>query len=299
MTDVRLGARVQAGLAGLVVAVIVVFVVAALVTGRLTLANLGVRVPVSQPGGGLGAAAGAFAVGLVQVSYAYSGWNGAAYVAGEVRDPARALPPALVIGTGLVTLLYLALNVVFLCAVAPIALAGQINVAHIAAGALFGPRGADIVSSLVALTAAGFVSAMLMSGPRVAVAMGEDGVFFRALGRTNTRGAPALAVCLQGALAIVAVLTAAFDRLLVYVGFTLTLNAAAAVLAAFVLRWREPESERPHRALGWPFSGILFLALAAFMIVLAVRERPLESAAALGTLIAGGVAYAAWRRRRR
>jgi APA family basic amino acid/polyamine antiporter len=247
--------------------------------------------------GGWLAAAGAFAVGLVQVSYAYSGWNGAAYVAGEVRDPVRALPRALVLGTGLVTILYLALNIVFVCAVPPGALAGQINVAHIAADALFGPRGAQIVSSLVALTAAGFVSAMLMSGPRVAVAMGEDGVFFRALGRSNARGAPALAVGLQGVLAIVAVLTAAFDRLLVYVGFTLTLNAAAAVLAAFVLRWREPASDRPHRALGWPFSGVLFLVLAAFMTVLAVGERPWESGAALATLIAGGVAYAAWRRR--
>ena len=301
MIDVRFGARLQAGLAGLVVAVIVLFVAAALVTGRLTVANLTAGVPVAPAAAdrGFAALAGACAVGLVQVSYAYSGWNGAAYVAGEVRDPARALPRALVLGTGLVTLLYLALNVVFLCAVPPGALAGQINVAHIAAGALFGPRGAQIVSSLVALTAAGFVSAMMMSGPRVAVAMGEDGVFFRALGRVNRRGAPTLAVGLQGALAIVAVLTAAFDRLLVYVGFTLTLNAAAAVLAAFVLRWREPASERPHRALGWPFSGVLFLALATFMIVLAVRERPIESAAALATLVLGGVAYAGWRRRRR
>jgi APA family basic amino acid/polyamine antiporter len=129
--------------------------------------------------------------------------------------------------------------------------------------------------------------------------MAEDGAFFQALGRSNARGAPTLAVGLQGALAIVAVLTASFDQLLVYAGFTLTLNAAASVLAAFVLRRREPASERPHRALGWPFSGILFLALSAFMIVLAVRERPGESAAALATLIAGGIAYAAWHRRRR
>jgi basic amino acid/polyamine antiporter, APA family len=301
MIDVRFGARVQAGLAGLVVVVIVVFVAAALATGRLAAGNLTTAVPIARlvDGGGTLASAGAFALGLVQVSYAYSGWNGAAYIAGEVRDPARALPRALVAGTGLVTLLYLALNLVFLSAVAPVALAGQINVAHIAAGALFGAGGAAVVSSLVALTAAGFVSAMLMSGPRVAVAMGQDGVFFRALGRTNARGAPTLAVGLQGALAIVAVLTAAFQQLLVYVGFTLTLNAAAAVLAAFVLRWREPASERPHRALAWPFSGVLFLALAAFMTILAVRERPRESGAALATLIVGGVAYAAWRRRGR
>jgi len=300
MFDVRFGAQLQTGLAGLVVAVIVVFVVAALVTGGMAFTNLAAAAPQAASPRDIGAVAtaGAFAVGLVQISYAYSGWNGAAYVAGEVRDPARALPRALVIGTGLVTLLYLLLNVVFLCAVPPAALAGHVNVAHIAAGALFGAGGAQVVSSLVALTAAGFVSAMLMSGPRVAVAMAQDGVFFRALGRGNARGAPTLAVGLQGALAIVAVLTAKFDQLLVYVGFTLTLNAAAAVLAAFVLRRRDP-GERPHHALGWPYSGVLFLAMAAFMIVLAVRERPWESAAALATLVAGGVAYAAWHRRGR
>ena len=300
MFDVRFGARLQTGLVGLVVAVIVVFVVAALVTGGMAFTNLAAAAPQAASPRDIGAVAtaGAFAVGLVQISYAYSGWNGAAYVAGEVRDPARALPRALVIGTGLVTLLYLLLNVVFLCAVPPAALAGQVNVAHIAAGALFGAGGAQVVSSLVALTAAGFVSAMLMSGPRVAVAMAQDGVFFRALGRGNARGAPTLAVGLQGALAIVAVMTAKFDQLLVYVGFTLTLNAAAAVLAAFVLRRRDP-GERPHHALGWPYSGVLFLAMAAFMIVLAVRERPWESAAALATLVAGGVAYAAWHRRQR
>ena len=300
MFDVRFGARLQTGLAGLVVAVIVVFVVAALVTGGMAFTNLAAAAPQAASPRDIGAVAtaGAFAVGLVQISYAYSGWNGAAYVAGEVRDPARALPRALVIGTGLVTLLYLLLNVVFLCAVPPAALAGHVNVAHIAAGALFGAGGAQVVSSLVALTAAGFVSAMLMSGPRVAVAMAQDGVFFRALGRANARGAPTLAVGLQGALAIVAVMTAKFDQLLVYVGFTLTLNAAAAVLAAFVLRRRDP-GERPHHALGWPYSGVLFLAMAAFMIVLAVRERPWESAAALATLVAGGVAYAAWHRRQR
>jgi len=303
MIDVRFGARVQAALAGLVVVVIVLFIAAAVAMGHLSAAYLGWKVPAvlvtSGDGGGSFAKAAAFAIGLVQVSYAYSGWNGAAYIAGEVRDPARALPRALVMGTGLVTVLYLALNVVFLMAVPPMALAGRINVAHIAARALFGEHGADLVSSLVALTAAGFVSAMLMSGPRVAVAMGEDGVFFRALGRSNARGAPTRAVGLHGALAIVAVLTAAFDRLLVYVGFTLTLNAAAAVLAAFVLRRREPAHERPHRALGWPVSGLLFLGLSAFMIVLAVRERPKESLAGLATLIAGGVAYAAWHRRHR
>src|SRR3954471_2266790 len=144
MTDVRLGGRVQAGLAGVVVAVIVLFVVAALATGRLSGANLTMAVPTAgrAHAGGAIASAGAFAIGLVQVSYAYSGWNGAAYIAGEVRDPARSLPRALVLGTGLVTLLYLALNLVYLAAAPALTLAGQINVAGAVATALFSELGA-------------------------------------------------------------------------------------------------------------------------------------------------------------
>jgi APA family basic amino acid/polyamine antiporter len=307
MVDVKLGAGLQTALAGLVVALAVAFVVAALGSGRGDWSRL-----VSVPGGAasLGGAAtrgvatgsvvtaGALAVGLVYVSYAYSGWNAAAYLAGELRDPGRSLPRALALGAGLVTALYLALNVVFLWSAPASALAGQVEVADVAARALFGPHGATLLSSLVALAVAGFVSALLMSGPRVTLAMAEDGLFFRALGRTSARGAPTLAVGLQGALAIAAAATAAFDPILVYVGFTLALTAGATVIAAFVLRRREPDAERPHRALGWPLSGLLFLALSAFMTVLSVRERPVETGAGLVTLLTGVVAYGAWRRRR-
>jgi hypothetical protein len=173
-----------------------------------------------------------------------------------------------------VTLLYLALNVVFLCAVPPVALAGQINVAHIAAGALFGARGAEIVSSLVALTAAGFVSAMLMSGPRVAVAMAEDGVFFRALGRSNARGAPDAGGRAAGR---------AGDRR----GADRRVRAAAGLRRFHAHPERRGGRARGVRSAlaragaraaapraGLAVSGVLFLALAAFMIVLAVRERP-------------------------
>lgn len=302
MADVRFGARLQSALSVAVVAFIVLFVAAAFTIGHGDWQYLTLAAPATPAaGGGAGgvALAGGIAVSLVQVSYAYSGWNGAAYIAGEVRDPARALPRAVLLATGLVTALYLALNLAFVYATPAAELAGRREIAHLAAAALFGPRSAALLSSLVALTAAGFVSAMLMSGPRVSVAMAEDRVFFRALGWTNARGAPSLAVGLQGALAVIAVLTATFDSILVYVGFALTLNAAAAVAAAFVLRRREPGAERPYRTPLWPAPGVLFLALAAFMTVFAVRERPRETGAAGATLIAGGLAYDLWRRRRR
>jgi APA family basic amino acid/polyamine antiporter len=295
MTDVKFGGRLQAGLTGLVVLLILVFITGAVVSGRGDWANLS-----AAAGAGAGSSpvvgAGALALGLVYVSYAYFGWNAAAYVAGEFRDPVRALPRALVAGTALVTALYVGLNLVFLWAAPPAALSGQVEVAHVAARALFGPRGASLLSTLVALALAGSVSAFMMSGPRFAVAMARDGLFFRALGRTGARGAPTAAVALQGGLALVAAATATFDPILVYVGFTLTVSCGATVVAAFVLRWREPRAERPHHALGWPVSGLLFVASAIFMTAFAIHDRPYESAAGLLTLAAGGLAYRVWRR---
>jgi APA family basic amino acid/polyamine antiporter len=290
--DVRRAGVAQAAVTGLVVVVIVMFVVAALASGRADWSRL--TAPAATPGTGT---AGALAVALVYAAYSYFGWNGAAYVAGEIRDPHRTLPRALVGGAALVTALYLALNAVFLAAAPATALTNQVEIAHVAALALFGPRGATWLTALVALALAGSVSALAMTGPRVVQAMSDDGVFFRALGRTNARGAPTFAVLLQGALAAVGIATATFEPLLVYAGFTLSLSAAVTVAGAFVLRLREPDAPRPHRALAWPWSGVAFLALSAFMTVFAIRERPLESLAGLATLSAGAVAWALWRRR--
>jgi len=301
LVDVRFGARLQAALTGLVVVLIVGFIAGAAAFGHGSLANLsGSATPLATAGAaaaGSPLTAGAVALGLVYVSYAYFGWNTAAYVAGEMRDPGRSLPRALVAGTSLVTALYVGLNIVFLWAVPPARLAGQIEVAHVAADALFGPAGATLLSSLVALALAGSVSAFMMAGPRITIAMAEDGLFFPALGRRGPRGAPTGAVALQGALAFVVAATATFEPILIYVGFTLTISSGATVLAAFVLRVREPQAQRPHRALAWPFSGIVFLASAIFMTAFAIHERPLESGAGLFTLLIGGAAYALWRRR--
>jgi len=116
----------------------------------------------------------AFAVGLILVSFAYCGWNGAVYIAGEVRNPGRTLPIALLVGTALVAILYIALNAVFLAAAPLSDLAGQIEVGDIAARRLFGPGAGDVLSSLVSLALVSSVSAMLMAGPRVYEAMGAD-----------------------------------------------------------------------------------------------------------------------------
>jgi APA family basic amino acid/polyamine antiporter len=292
MADVRFGALVQTAVTVLVLTLIATFVGGAAISGHGSFANLVSSVPTN----GAATKAGGIALALVYVGYAYFGWNPIAYVAGEVRDPGRTLPRALVAGTGLVMLLYLVLNLVFLWAAPAPALAGRIEVAHVAAAALFGGRAAALLSAVVAIAVAGCVGAMLMAGPRILVAMSEDGLFLRALGRRTARGAPTAAVALQGVLAVAIALGVPFDRILVYVGFTLNLTAGAAVVAVFVLRRRAPDAPRPYRALGWPASGFLFLALVTVMTLFAIRDRPWESAAGAATLLVGGLAYLRWGR---
>lgn len=238
------------------------------------------------------------AVGLIVVSYSYFGWNAAAYVAGEIRDPQRTLPRVLVGGTLLVTVLYLALNAVFLNALAPAALAGRIEVADLAARALWGPGPARALSLVIAGILAASVSALVMTGPRIYLAMAQDGLFAAVFARRNARGAPTAGVLLQGALALFFALTATFDRLMVYIGFTLGVSAGATVLAAVWLRRRQPELSRPYRTPLWPLPALLYLALCLWMTGHAARERPLETAAGAATIALGALGYWLWQRRR-
>ena len=234
------------------------------------------------------------AVGLVLVSYSYFGWNAAAYVAAEVRNPQRALPRALCIGCALVTALYVAVNAVFLTALPPAVLAGKIEIAHLTAQTLFGPAAARALSVLVAIILAGSVSALAMTGPRVYLAMAQDGRFFRLFGLRNRHGAPTAGVLLQGGLALILFVTTGFDALLVYVGFTLGISAAATVAAAMWLRRKEPTRPRPFRTPGWPVTPLLFCAASLWMTGHAIFARPLESLAGAGTVALGALLYRLW-----
>jgi APA family basic amino acid/polyamine antiporter len=238
-----------------------------------------------------------FAVALVMVSYSYFGWNAAAYVAGELRDPGRTLPRVLLAGCLLVTVLYVALNAVLLWMVPPAEVAGRVEIAHLAAERALGLPAARLLSLIIAGVLAVSVSALTMTGARVSLAMAEDGQFFRLFARRNARGAPAAGVVLQGGLALILALTATFETLLVYVGFTLSLGAAGCVLAALLLRRREPQAPRPYRTPGWPLVPLAYLGFTVWMAVESIAQRPRESAAGALTLVLGLALYAAWRRR--
>lgn len=230
-----------------------------------------------------------FAAGLVLVSFAYSGWNAAAYIAGELRDPGRTIPRAIALGTLIVTLLYVALNLVFLAAVPAAQLSGVVEVGHLAATALFGPRAGAAVSLLIAAGLVSTVGALIMTGARASEAMGRDHARLALLARRTAYGAPIVSVALQAALASALVLVATFDTLLVWTGLTLTISAALTVGGVMILRRREPSLARPYRVPLYPAAPVLFLAFATWSLLASVIERPLivlASAATIGIALA-------------
>ncbi|MDR3569435.1 MAG: amino acid permease [Syntrophobacteraceae bacterium] len=250
------------------------------------------RIALPHSLGGLGSVFNPdFAVGLVYVSFAYSGWNASAYIGGEILAPERNIPFSLFFGTLFVSILYVLLNLVFLLTVPAVALTGKIEVGSLSARAIFGAGGAGLMTSLICLVLISTLSSMIMVGPRVAAAMGEDIEALGFLARRNSRGVPARAILIQSSVAILIVMTSAFNFVLTYVGFTLTLFSCMAVLGVFVLRFRKPDLKRPFKTWGYPVVPALYLAVNIWMLCYLVIQRPLPSALCLMTVASLLVLY--------
>ncbi|MBT8444048.1 MAG: amino acid permease, partial [Gammaproteobacteria bacterium] len=234
-----------------------------------------------------------FAVGLVLVSFAYTGWNASIYIAGELANPRRNIPLSLAAGTAIVTLLYLGLNAAFLMAAPAERLTGVVEIGHVAAAGLFGSDGARALSAVIAVGLISTISAYIMSGPRVYEAMGATYPslqFLTGRGAHSTRG-PIAAIALQALLAIAMALTASFEALLTYVGFTLSIFAALTVAGVIILRIREPQLERPFRVSGYPITPVVFVTLMLWMIWNSIGLAPGVAVAGGGTLLLGGALY--------
>ena len=294
VTDHRSSGLFQSGFTTVKVVLIVAFCIAA-----ATLADPAQPVALTPaPGDGRLIFGGAFAVSLIYVSYAYTGWNAATYLTGEVDDPQRTLPRILAGGTLLVTVLYVALNHAFLRAAPMAELEGRLEVGYVAATHLFGPAGAAIMGVTLALLLVSTVSAMVLTGPRVMQVMGEDYAVLRRLSRTKANGIPAVAVLAQAALTLAFIVTASFETILVFAGFILGLNSLFTVAGVFVLRIREPSLARPFRAWGFPFTPLAYLGLTSWTLVYIALDRPAEAIAALGVISVGLLLYRLARSRR-
>jgi len=227
----------------------------------------------------------AFAVSLMWISLSYSGFNAAIYVASEVRKPQVNVARSLWIATVLVTILYVILNTIFLFASAPEAIIGQKEVAVIAARSIGGVNFESLIRAVILVSLATSVSAMMMSGPRVYAKMADDGAlpsWFR-----FQTDAPSFAIAFQAVLAIAVVQVSTLQRLLSYLGFTLSVSAALTVATIFLLRYRGEKIRVPF----YPWPPLIFVIGTVMIASIAGFRQPIECLAGLVTLAVGLVVY--------
>lgn len=268
-----------------------------LIVGFCLLAALLVEEPqaislLPQKGDGTLLTSGAFAVALIYVNYAYTGWNAATYLTGELERPEQTLSRVLLQGTLVVMLLYVLLNTTFLYVAPTEAMVGRLEIGYVAAEHAFGSSGAAIMAVILALLLISTASAMMMAGPRVLQVIGEDHHAFRVLAKVNADGVPAIAVAVQSGLTLLFILTASFESILVFAGFTLGTSTFFTVLGVFVLRRRSPDLPRPYRVWGYPLPPLIFLAITGWTLTYILAQRPAEGLWGLGIIASGAVLYA-------
>lgn len=287
--DVRLGSRFQNATTLLKVALILVLIAAGWRAGHVQ--------PVSflpRPGDGGLILSAPFAVSLVFVMFAYSGWNASIYMAGEVRNPSRVIPLSVGLGTLLVVGLYLAVNAAFLGSTPMEEMArrpDKVAVALTAGPHLFGPAGVKIMAGLICVGLVSTISAMMWIGPRVMVVMGEDLRGLRWLAGRSRGGAPVRATLVQFGLVNLFLVTARFDQVVTCATFVLQLCSFLTVLGIFVMRWKRPDLARPYRTWGYPVTPLVFLGVTAWMLCHILVSKPVESMIGLGVGAIGFVLH--------
>lgn len=226
---------------------------------------------------------------LMWIMFAYSGWNASAYIGSEVKNPAKNLPRSLLLGTGVVVLLYLGLNLLYVYALEPEKMYGVIAIGGAAAGSLFGKGFAAAISLLISFALFSSLSAFIILGPRVYYSMAKDGCFFRMASEVHpVFRSPSKSILLQAAISIVIVLSGSLDQILTYMGFSLGIFPILVVVGVFKLRAR---GRSPFRMPGFPIVPIIYLVPAVLILVLSYFERPVESSIAVLTVVAGIPAY--------
>ena len=250
------------------------------------------------PVGGIpGGLLAAFGVAMIAALWTYDGWYGLTCSAGEMRNPGRSLPLGLILGTLVVTAMYLLLNLVYLRALPIPEMAGTPRVAEAAAAALFGPTGARIVSAVVLVSAFGCLSATILYSSRIYLPMAEDGLFFRSLARVHPRyRTPVACLWAQSGWSALLALSGTYSQLYTYVIFASVVFHAMTAAAVFLLRRRRPDHPRPYKAWGYPVVPALFILACLLLIGNTLVESPVESFWGLGVVALGLPAYVLFRR---
>jgi basic amino acid/polyamine antiporter, APA family len=232
-----------------------------------------------------------FAVSLIYVYYSYSGWNAAAYFVSELKKPSVNLPKSLIIGTVLVSLLYLLINYVFLLVSPQADLIGQIDIGAVAANKIFGIQGGVIISGLISLLLVSTISSMVFAGPRVIQVVGEDYKAFSFLSKKRENGVPLNAILIQSSISLVLLLTSTFEDLLTYLGFVMNIFAFLTILGVFIHRKKHPKMHRPYKTKGDPITPIIFMLFVIWNMLYLFIEKTNETLIGLSTLLLGFLVY--------
>lgn len=234
----------------------------------------------------------AFAVSLVYVSFAYSGWNSAAYITHQVKDPVKNLPKILITGTLIVMILYTLLNFIFLYT-APLAnLEGKEDVAFIPAQNIFGQHGGMFIAALISIGLIASINSLLILGPRVTQAIAEDYSLLKFLGVENKNGSPFYATILLTIISLVLIWSSTLQQIMTLIGFTLSLFTISSVIGVFVLRYKmKKNGEDFYHTFGYPFIPIFFILVEGCMMVYVFASKPVQSLIGIGTTLVGLIIY--------
>jgi basic amino acid/polyamine antiporter, APA family len=240
----------------------------------------------------------ALGVGLIAVFWAYDGWVYVTWVAGEVKDPRRNVPLAMVLGVLVVGAIYLAMNMTYVYALPLKEIAKHETIVHDAAIVLFSPGAAGWLSAMIAISCFSAAAACTLSGSRVYLAMAQDGVFFRSMAEIHPKWrTPAFSLIGQGIWAAVLTMSGRYDQLYTYVIFGMVLSYTLTVIGLFVLRWKRPDVPRPYRCTGYPWLPAIYVIVGVAWTLNTIIERPTEAFWGATIVLAGVPGYLYWKRR--
>jgi len=278
-------------------AAIGLFVLLGLAIGGGSWANFRVSLP-AETSMSLSGVVSGFGVALIAVFWAFDGWVYITWVAGEIKNPQRVLPRALVLGILLVATVYIAVSVVYLYALPITQVAKEETIAQAAAAVLFSSKAAKALGAIIALSCFGAASSAILCSARVSYAMARDGAFFQAMGRVHRRyRTPSFSLIALSAWSCVLALSGTFDQLYTYVMFMMVLSYVAAVAGLFVLRRKHPHAHRPYRCTGYPYLPVLYVLIAGAWALNSVVTRPKETLIGVFIVFLGAPFYVLWRRR--
>jgi APA family basic amino acid/polyamine antiporter len=242
----------------------------------------------------------ALGVGLIAVFWAYDGWVYITWVAGEVKEPRKNVPLAMVLGVIAVGAIYIAMNLTYMYALPMKEIAAHETIAHAAAAALFSPRAAMWLSLTIAVSCFSAAATCTLSGARVYLAMAQDGVFFKRMAVIHPKWrTPAFSLIGQGLLAAGLTLTGGYDKLYTYVIYGMVLSYTLTVIAMFWLRWKRPEIPRPYRCTGYPWLPGFYVLIGIAWTINTIITKPIEAFWGTAIILLGVPGYLYWKRNNR